>query len=150
MPSFLIDSYKIRLEVLRQGSPVATQRNRIIEIASAMQYHGIVERALLNFSSMWDDWSGAPVVGWYSTSNPYQPLILGWLPSYEYPLWYDVLRAEKPLTLYYEIVNINGADYISLISLGTSTEPIGEGPAEVAERRLAPVLATAKAPVPKN
>ena len=39
-----------------------------------------------------------------------------------------MLRAEKPLTFFYEITPINGANYISTISLGTSTEPVGEGP----------------------
>lgn len=128
MPSFLIDSYKLRLEILRQGSPVNTHRNRILEIASVPQFHGIVERAVLNFSTLWDSWSGAPIVGYYSTLNPFQPLLSGWLPSSEYVFWYEVLRSEKPLTLFYDITPIGGANYVSKITLGTSTEPTGEGP----------------------
>ena len=99
MASFLVNLYKLRLEILRQGSPVTTHRNRILEITSVPQFHGIVERAILNFSTLWDNWSGAAIVGHYSTFNPLQPVLSGWLPSSEYPLWYDVLRSEKPLTL---------------------------------------------------
>lgn len=131
MPSFQIESYKVRLELQRVGNPVATHRNRIVEIASVPLYHGIVERAVLNFSTYWDNWSGTPAVGYHSTANPYQPVLTGWLPSSEYALWYDVLRAEKPLTFFYEIILIGGANYVSKITLGTSTEPIGEGPADV-------------------
>ncbi len=131
MSSYLVDSYKLRLEILRQGNPVVTHRNRIIEIVSVPQFHGIVERAVLNFSTMWDNWSNTPAVGYYNASNPLQPVLSGWLPSNEYAFWYDVLRAEKPLTLFYQIAPINGAPYVNTISLGTSTEPTGEGPTDV-------------------
>ena len=77
MPSFLIESYKVRLELQRVGNPVVTHRNRIIEVVSVPLYHGIVERAMLNFSTYWDNWSGTPVVGFYSVANPYQPLLAG-------------------------------------------------------------------------
>ena len=30
MPSFLVESYKLRLAILRQGSPAVTQRNRVL------------------------------------------------------------------------------------------------------------------------
>jgi hypothetical protein len=131
MPSFLIDSYKVRLELERVGNPVVTHRNRIIEVVSGTLFHGIVERAILNFSTHWDSWSTTPAVGYYNTTNPYQPVLGCWLPSTEYSFWYDVLRAEKPLTFYYDITLIGGASYVSKITLGTSTEPLGEGPADV-------------------
>lgn len=131
MPSFLIDSYKVRLEILRQGNPVVTHRSRILEIASVPLFHGIVELAMLNFSTMWDNWSGTPAAGFYNTSNPFQPVLYGWLPSSEYPFWYDVLRSEKPLTLFYTITPLSGANYVNQIMLGTSTEPTGEGPDDV-------------------
>src|SRR5262245_26582671 len=115
MPSFLIDSYKVRLEILRQGNPVVTHRDRILEIASVPLFHGIVERALLNFSTFWDNWTRTPVVGYYNTFNPLQPWLFGWLPSSEYELWYDVLRSEKPLILFYDITPIGGASYVSKI-----------------------------------
>jgi len=128
MGSFLVDSYKVRLELQRVGNPVVTQRSRILEIASVVQFHGIVERAMLNFSTYWDNWSVTPAVGFYSTANPLQPMLTGWLPSSEFSFWYDVLRSEKPLTLFYNIAPIGGANYVNDISIGTSTEPIGEGP----------------------
>ncbi|MCA1603735.1 MAG: hypothetical protein LC776_19540 [Acidobacteria bacterium] len=131
MPSFLIDSYKLRLEILRQGNPVVTHRNRIIEIASVRQFHGIVERAMLNFSTLWDNWSGTPAVGYYSTFNPLEPVLSAWLPTTEYAFWYDVLRTEKPLTFFYDIAPIRGATYVNKITLGTSTEPTGEGPDDI-------------------
>jgi hypothetical protein len=131
MPSFLIDTYKLRLEILRQGNPVVTHRHRMLEIASVPQFHGIIERAFLNFSTLWDNWAGTPAVGYYDTHNPYQPVLTGWMPSSEYAFWYDVLRSEKPLTLFYEITPIGGAPYVSKITLGSSTEPTGEGPEDL-------------------
>lgn len=132
MPSFVIESYKVRLELQRVGNPIVTYRNRIIEVASVRLSHGIVERAMLNFSTSFDNWtSGSPVVGIYSTANPLQPLLFAWLPSNEFSFWYDVLRAEKPLTLFYDITPIGGANYVGKITLGTSTEPLGEGPKDV-------------------
>jgi len=131
MPSFLIDSYRVRLELERIGNPAVTHRNRIIELASPQLYHGIVERAILNFSTRWDNWVTPAVVGFYNITNPYQPMLSGWLPAAEYSFWYDVLRAEKPLTFYYDITSIGGAPYVSKITLGTSTERTGEGPADV-------------------
>jgi hypothetical protein len=131
MPSFIIQTYKVRLEILRVGNPVVTHRNRIIELNSAPEFHGIVEQAMLNFSTYFDAWSGTPAVGIYTTTNPLQPLLTGWFPSSEFSLWYDVLRSEKPLTIYFDITPIGGASYVSKISLGTSTEPIGEGPTDL-------------------
>ena len=133
MASFLIDSYKVRLEVQRAGNPVVTTRTRILEIASVLEYHGIVERAYLSFSTQWDSWSGTPAVGYYSLTNPWQPVLSGWLPSSEFSFWYDALRSEKPLTLFFNIAPIGGANYVDSISLGTSAasvEPIGEGPVD--------------------
>ena len=87
-------------------------------------------RAVLEFSTGYDNWS-SPVVGYYDTTNHLDPKISGWLPLTEYSFWYDVLRSEKPLTFYYTITVIKGADYVSEIALGTSAEPIGEGPKDV-------------------
>lgn len=131
MPSFLINTYKLRLEISRQGSPVVTRRDRILEVVSVPQFHGIVERAVLTFSTFWDNWSGTPVVGYYNNSNPYQPVVVGWLPSSEYAFWYEVLRAEKPLTFFYDITPIGGVSYVGKMTLGSSTEPTGEGPSDV-------------------
>ena len=40
MPSFLIDSYKVRLELERVGNPVVTHRNRIIEVGARRSITG--------------------------------------------------------------------------------------------------------------
>ena len=128
MASFVVDTYKVRLTLERSGNPVITARTRMIEIVSAPLYHGIVERANLYFSTSFDNWSNTPAVGYYATANPYQPVLTCWLPSSEYSYWYDALRAERPLTFFYNISPIGGASYVNQISLGTSNEPIGEGP----------------------
>ena len=86
---------------------------------------------MLVFSTYFDSWSGTPAVGYYDTSNALQPRLTGWFPSADYALWYDIVRSEKPLTLFYNIAPIGGANYVDTISLGTSTEPIGEGPEDV-------------------
>jgi hypothetical protein len=130
MASFVVDAYKVRLFLERSAPPVVTTRTRLIEIVGAPEFHGIVERANLYFSTSFDNWSQTPAVGFYSTANPLQPVLTGWLPSSEFSYWYDVLRAERPLTLYFNISPIGGAPYVNQISVGTSTEPIGEGPAD--------------------
>jgi len=127
MGSFLIDSYKLRLELVRSGNPVVSTRNRIIELTASPVIIGIMERAVLAFSTGYDNWVGRPAAGFYGSSNPLQPRITGWLPSSEYSLWYDVLRSEKPLVFFCDITPIGGASYVSKISLGSSTEPTGEG-----------------------
>jgi len=131
MSSFLIASYNLRLELQRVGNPVNTVRNRVLEIVSVPEFHGIIERAVLNFSTSFDNWQTSPVVGYYSTANLLRPVITGWLPSSEYSFWYDVLRSEKPLTFSYTITPINGANYVSAVTVGTSTEPVGEGPVDL-------------------
>ena len=73
MAGFLIDSYKVRLEIERFGNPVVTRQNRIIEIVSGVLHAGIVERAFLSFSTRWDNWSTTQAVGYYNVMNPYQP-----------------------------------------------------------------------------
>jgi hypothetical protein len=42
-----------------------------------------------------------------------------------------VLRSEKPLVFFYDITPIGGASYVSKISLGSFTEPMGEGPVDM-------------------
>src|SRR5262249_57557412 len=128
MGSFLIDSYKVRLEIQRAGNPVVTTRNRVLEIVSVPQLNGIIELAVLNFSSLWDNWSGTPVVGFHNVANPLQPVLTGWLPSSEYSLWYDVLRSETPLTFFYNITPIGGATYVHDISFGPSPHPPAPSP----------------------
>jgi len=135
MTSFRIASYKIRLELERPGGPVTTRRTRVLEIESVPEYHGIVDRALLSFSTGWDSWSGTARVGYYSTANPLRPLLTCWLPPSEFSFWYGVLRSERPLTFFYSIAPIGGATYVDQISFGSFTEPVGAAPrARAADR----------------
>src|SRR3954452_22830513 len=106
MGSFLVASYKVRLELQRSGNPIVTTRNRILEITSVLETHGIVETALLVFSTSWDNWAGSPVVGFLNSTNLLQPVMAGWLPSSEFSFWYDLLRSEKPLTFSYDVTLI--------------------------------------------
>src|SRR5262245_11456814 len=131
MPSFGVGTYKVSLNLMRVGAnPVVTHRRRLIEIAGIPDSAGVAERAVLDFSTYWDNWSTPAVVGFHNTSNAMQPVLYGWLPSSEYALWYDVLRSEQPLFIFFDITQIGGSDYVSRIALGTSTESIGEGPRE--------------------
>jgi hypothetical protein len=130
MADFTVQSYKSRVEVQRLGNPVVTYLNRLIELASVPQAQGIVLRANLSFSTRWDTWSGTPAVGFFNDSDPSAPVLSGWLPAAEYGLWYDLVRSEKPILVQYTISLINGAKYVNQIGIGTSTEPLGEGPAD--------------------
>jgi hypothetical protein len=95
MGSFLIDSYKLRLELIRTRNPVVTTRYRIIELTASPVIIGIMERAVLAFSTVMISGSGRPAIGFLRLVESLQPRITGWLPSSEYSLWYDVLRSEN-------------------------------------------------------
>ena len=131
MDSFDIENYKVRVEIRRSGDPVRTSRNRIIELESPRMAHGIVMRGLLSFSTQFNSWTGTPASGFYSDHDPSRPRVTGWLPTGEFAQWYDLLRSESPVRLMYNITPINGAKYINQIGLGTSEEPVGEGPSDV-------------------
>ena len=131
MESFVVDTYKVRLVLELAGNPGTVSRTRLIEIIGAPEHHGIVRRASLVFSTSYDSASPRSTIGYYATHNPSQPYLYGWLPSSEYSYWYDVIRAEKPLNLFFNISPINGASYVNHISLSTSSEPIGEGPEDI-------------------
>ena len=93
MGSFLIDSCKLRLELVRTRNPVVTTRNRIIELTASPVIIGIMERAVLAFSTVMISGSRRPAIGFLRLVESLQPRITGWLPSSEYSLWYDVLRS---------------------------------------------------------
>lgn len=131
MASFEVATYKLRVEISRAGDPVRTTRNRIIELESLPMAHGIVARALLSFSSQFDGWSGAPAAGYLDDRDRLRPRLVGWFPADEFPYWYDVLRSESPVSVIYNMREINGASYVNSIGVGTTQEPVGEGPADV-------------------
>jgi hypothetical protein len=131
MPTFPVESYKVRVEIERAGTPpVKTLHNRVLEVVSPVQFHGIVERAVLYFSTRWDNWTSPAVAGYLDQTNPYQPRLTGWFPAADFSLFYEVLRSESPLYVFYDLAPIGGASYVSNIAIGSSTEPIGEGPAD--------------------
>jgi hypothetical protein len=53
---------------------------------------------------------------------------LGTLPAEDFAIWYEILRSEGPLTVFY---NTNGSGTITRISLSTADEPVGEGLADI-------------------
>jgi hypothetical protein len=124
MDSFQIESYKVGFRVYNDDTNAGHER--IIELRSEPLYHGIVVRAILHFSGVFG--TGA-WLGVFELRGDQR--LLGYLPATEYSLWYDVLRAESPLTFSYDAVPYN-ADYmkIRVIELGSLKEPIGEGPAD--------------------
>src|SRR3954453_17790686 len=107
MGSFVVDTYKVRVELSRRGQPATTVHTRVLEPQGGKEYHGITPRANLFFATDWDAWAGAPVAGFLSLINPYQPLLACWLPSGEYVLFYDLIRSEEPVTLFYEELHGN-------------------------------------------
>jgi hypothetical protein len=136
--TFEVESYKVRLTIMRYGVPqsgVPTRfwYQRIIEVTSQPQYHGIVARAFLNFFNGFDLYGGdEQVVGRMDvTTDPYKPAIYGWLPSNEYSFWYELLRAERPLTFEYSTHSEDGEYLLDHVGLRSSTEPIGEGPVDI-------------------
>jgi hypothetical protein len=138
MESFEVESYKVRLMISRYGLPqsgIPTRfwLDRIIELTSQPQYHGIVERAFLSFFTGFDLQHGDEnVVGRIDvTTDPYKPVIYGWLPSNEYSFWYELLRAERPLTFEYSTHSEDGEYLLYHVALRSSIEPIGEGPVDI-------------------
>jgi len=95
MGSFLIDSYKLRLELVRTRNPVVTTRNRIIELTASPVIIGIYGARRVGFFDGYDKWVGNAGHRILRLVESLQPRITGWLPSSEYSLWYDVLRSEN-------------------------------------------------------
>lgn len=132
MASFVIDSYKATTDLERFGTgPTETRRTRTLQFASAPMYHGLVLRALIAFSTSFDGWTGSQVVGYYSDGNPWAPFISGWFPVAEFPIWYDIVRNEAPVSLVYEFSTAGAySGYLRYLALSTGQEPPGEGPAD--------------------
>lgn len=132
MDSFDVETYRARVQIRRSGNPVRTIKDRVIELESPALAHGIVMRALFSFSTSFNTWSGATAAaGFFNDSDPLRPMLVGWFPEDEFPLWYDILRHESPVKVLYTIRPINGAKYVSNIGVGTTDEPVGEGPADL-------------------
>ncbi len=67
----------------------------------------------------------ADTVGYVASS-----LLVGMLHERDFALWYDILRNEKPVKVTYVENTADRSRRIWHISVGTSNEGVGEGPAD--------------------
>lgn len=129
MPLFQIETYKVSSYLERFTGE--TRPSRVLEMTGPVLYHGIQNRASFAFSSSFDgDWA-SPVAG-YLTDGGFSGLsVVGWFPLAEFSYYYDILRSERPIHILYAFRDAGASSgYLSRVGLGTSTEPIGEGPSE--------------------
>lgn len=133
MPLFLIETYKVSSYLARPVGPA--QPSRLLEMAGPVAYHGIRDRAAFHFSPAFDGAWSSPVAGYLTEVGYTGRSIVGWFPLAEFAVYYDILRSERPVHVSYEFSD-GGArtGYLRRVGLGTSTEPIGEGPSESVER----------------
>lgn len=138
MPIFEIETYKVSTYLQRFTGEA--RPTRVLEMVGPVLYHGIQNRAVFAFSSVFDGVWASPVAG-YLTDGGFAGLsVAGWFPLAEFTFYYDILRSERPVHVQYEFRDSGvSSGYLSLVGLGTSTEPVGEGPSESVES-LASIL----------
>jgi hypothetical protein len=146
VPLFQIETYKVSSYLERFTGE--TRPSRVLEMTGPVLYHGIQNRASFAFSSFFDGVWGSPVAG-YLTDGGFSGLsVVGWFPVAEFSYYYDILRSERPVHVLYEFRDAGASSgYLRRVGLGTSTEPIGEGPSESLER-LSAILAEHLTAVP--
>jgi hypothetical protein len=130
MPTFTIEKYKVASYLWRHKFGTALER--VLEMAGPVLYHDIQNHAYFAFSSAFDIpvWN-EPVAGYLTGGGTVQGLsVLGWFPLAEFSDYYDILRSERPVHVFYEFQVGVAPGYLRKVGLGTSTEPIGEGPSE--------------------
>lgn len=139
MPIFQVETYKVSTYL--QRFPGETRPSRVLEMAGPVMYHGIQNRATFAFSRAFDGVWAEPVVG-HLTEGGFAGLsVVGWFPLAEFSIYYDVLRSERPVHVSYEFRDADArTGYLRQVGLGTSTEPVGEGPSESVERISASLL----------
>lgn len=140
MPIFQIETYKVSSYL--QRFPGETRPSRVLELTGPVLYHGIQNRALFAFSPSFNGAWSSPVAG-YLTSGGFSGLsVTGWFPLAEFSYYYDIVRSEKPVHVLYEFRESGASSgYLRRVGLGTSTEPIGEGPSESIESMSAALQA---------
>ncbi len=128
MPSynFEVESYRASTSIQRFAS--RTRIGRVLELRSYPLYHGIRERAVLSFSTSFDVFT-SPVVG-HLSHGPSCSQVVGWLPLAEFGFYYELLRSERPIYLFFDTRPGETAGYLTSLRLGTTDEPVGEGPGE--------------------
>jgi hypothetical protein len=131
MPTFSIEKYKVASYLWR--SKTGTNLERVLEMAGPVLYHDIQNHAVFAFASyfnipVWNE----PVAGYLTGGGTVQGLsVIGWFPVAEFSDYYDILRSERPVHVFYEFRDAGAmSGYLKKVGLGTSTEPIGEGPSE--------------------
>lgn len=151
MPLFPVETYKVSSSLERFSG--STRPSRVLEMAGPVLYHGIQSRALFSFSTAFDGVWSSPVAGYLADHGFAGTSVVGWFPLAEFSYYYDVLRAERPVHVLYEFRDAGvRSGYLRRVGLGTSVEPVGEGPSESVERisaslleRLSPSSASAPA-----
>jgi hypothetical protein len=132
MPIFMIETYKVSSYLERFTRE--TRPSRVLELTGPVLHHGIQNRALFAFDPQFDEVWSSPVAG-YITDGGFSGLsVVGWFPLAEFSYYYDIVRAEHPVHVVYENREPGSTTgYLRLVGLGTSTEPIGEGPSDSVE-----------------
>lgn len=132
MPKFEVESYKVSTYLERFAGE--TRPTRVLEMKGPVLYHGIQNRASFAFSSAFSGVWSDPVVA-YLTDGGFAGLsIAGWFPVSEFSYYYDIVRAERPINVFYEFREYGAtAGYLRQLGLGTSNERVGEGPSDSTE-----------------
>ena len=145
MPMFQIETYKVSSYLERFTGE--TRPSRVLEMTGPVLYHGIQNRAIFAFSSFFKGIWQTPVAG-YLTDGGFSGLsVAGWFPVGEFSYYYDIIRSERPIHVLYEFRDAGASSgYLRRVGLGTSTEPIGEGPSESIEA-ISGILAEHLTPV---
>lgn len=136
MPYFQIETYEVSSYLVRPSG--ITRPNRLLRMTGPVLYHGIQNRAAFGFSPSFGGTWGSPVAGYLTNPNYAGLSLVGWFPLSEFEYYYDILRSEKPLHVFYEMREPGTyVGYLSQVGLGTGAEPIGEGPSESTEQLTA-------------
>lgn len=136
MPQFQISTYEVSAYLQRFTGE--TRLSRVLKMTGPVQHHGIQNRAIFAFNSRWDGVWPNPVAG-HLVDGGYSGLsLVGYFPVAEFQYYYDIVRSERPVHVSYEFRESGASSgYLRRVGLGTSTEPIGEGPSESIEHMAA-------------
>jgi hypothetical protein len=132
MSTFMIEAYKVSSYLERFRGE--TRPSRVLELTGPVLDRGGQNRALFAFDPQFDgDWS-SPVAGYITDGDSSGLSLVGWFPLAEFSYYYDIARAERPIHVHYEYREEGSTTgYLRMVGLGTSVEPIGEGPSESVE-----------------
>jgi hypothetical protein len=130
--TFEVTSYKLRIEHRIRNN--AHSFERVLDIDGKPLHHGTpIPKALFNFATAFNDWQH-PTVGnvLFNAAGeiPGPAKLVGYFGDQEFDLFYKILQEEKPLYVFYERpAGPRTSSYAcTMVGLGSSTEPVGEGP----------------------